>query len=197
MNSAQNSFWQDTVIYVSRIKEFSRMDWIVYAAWIGMMVGLLACITLFLFAGHSGGVQYPVYVWNIPIGTFIFVAAIALDTIGHRTVYKEALQGGEALVHHITIFFGVTSVVGLCLAYNHGEVLHTPILVLIALSVVYSLVDEVMHWRRYLLSKSDRVEMWSHVFILTGHMIMIFSWWHWFTQGYPGVAETLKVLAQL
>ncbi|RYZ88328.1 MAG: hypothetical protein EOP06_11145 [Proteobacteria bacterium] len=196
MKAIERNFWEDTVIYVSRVKEFDRNDWLVYICWIGMMMGLLVSICAFLFAGYSGGVQYPIYVWNIPIGTFVFVAAIALDTIGHRTVYKEALKGGEALVHHITIFAGISSVLGLCLAYQHPEIMYMPILVMIALSVIYSLVDEIMHWRRYLTSKSDRVEMWSHVFILTGHMIMVFSWWHWYTQGYPGVKETLLVMTQ-
>ena len=39
-------------------------------------------------------------------GAAIFTLAIAVDTIGHRTIYKEALRGGEALVHHIIIVRG-------------------------------------------------------------------------------------------
>jgi len=60
------------------------------------------------------------------------------------------------------------------------------------MSVFYSFVDEWMHWKRYMTGGSDRVEMWSHVFIFIGHFLMMFSWWYWFTQGYPGVKETLE-----
>ena len=55
-------------------------------------------------------------------------------------------------------------------------------------------VDEAMHWRRYFNGYSDRVEMWSHFFIFTGHFIMMMAWLYWFDQGYPGVAETLRIL---
>lgn len=182
------------VIYVRRMKEFTTEDWTAYVLWIGLMLGLFVSVTGFIVFGWKGGVEFPAYVWNIPIGTFIFVGAIAVDTIGHRTVYKEVLQKGEALVHHITIFAGITSVLGLCLAYSHPDFMRVPSLVMIALSIVYSLVDEALHWHRYLNHNSDRFEMWSHFFILTGHMIMIVAWWHWFSEGYPGVAETLKVL---
>ena len=41
--------------------------------------------------------------------------------------------------------------------------------VLIALSILYSVIDEALHWRRYLRQDSDPVEMWSHVGIFIGH----------------------------
>lgn len=145
---------------------------------------------------ESNGVVYPDMVWNIPVGIACFVVAIAIDTIGHRTVYKEALAEGEALIHHMTIFAGITSVVLLCLGYHHAEKIRVPALVFIFLSIVYSFFDEALHWHRYLTKKSDRIEMWSHFFILTGHLIMIYSWWKWFDAGYPGVMETLKWLPQ-
>ena len=69
-------------------------------------------------------------------------------------------------------------------------------MVMIILSIFYSVVDEVLHWRRYLDGLSDRVEMWSHFFIFVGHMIMIFSWWQWFEDGYPGVKETVLFFHQ-
>ncbi len=191
----ENSFFQDVAVYVSRVKEFNRQDWYVYITWIGLMLGLLGSISFFFFMGSTNGVEFPLYAWNIPVGTAIFVLAIAIDTIGHRTIYKEALKKGEALVHHITIGAGISSVIILCLGYNHPEIMNIPALVLIFLSVVYSLVDEGMHWHRYFTHKSDRVEMWSHFFILFGHLMMISAWWYWFYQGYPGVKETLKVLA--
>jgi hypothetical protein len=42
--------------------------------------------------------------------------------------------------------------------------------------------------------KSDVVEMWSHVFILIGHGIMMAGWWLWYWRGYLGVSETLAAL---
>jgi len=66
--------------------------------------------------------------------------------------------------------------------------------VLTALSILYSLIDEAFHWRRYVQQGADRVEMWSHVGILTGHTIMMAAWWWWYAIGYPGVAATLAHL---
>jgi hypothetical protein len=188
---SQTTFLQDTVKYASRVNEFSKVDWLVYVAWVGLMYGLFFAVGGFLWIGHSAGVQYPAYVWNIPLGIFIFATAISFDTIGHRTVYKEFLQKGEALVHHITIFAGITSVMVLCLAYTWPEFLRIPALVLVALSIIYSLIDEALHWHRYMSEYSDRVEMWSHFFIFLGHFIMVLAWWEWFDKGYIGVAETV------
>lgn len=189
-------FWVDFKIYVGRVQLFDAQDWLVYILWNGMMVGLFAAVSAFLYLGSSNGVTYPLWVWNIPIGIACFVVAIAIDTIGHRTVYKEALKEGEALIHHITIVSGILSVVILCLGYSHPELARVPALVFIFLSVVYSFIDEAMHWHRYLTKKSDRIEMWSHYLILVGHLIMILSWWKWFDEGYPGVKETLLWLPQ-
>lgn len=191
---SSRSFIADTWFYASRMQFFGKEDWRVYTLWIGLMLGLLGSVTGFLLFGALNGVSYPSYVWNVPIGIFIFVGAIAFDTIGHRTAYKEALKTGEDLVHHITIFAGITSVFLMCLAYSHRDFLRIPTLVLLLLSVFYSVIDEAMHWQRYMKGNSDRIEMWSHFFIFLGHMIMIFSWWQWFEQGYPGVSETLALL---
>jgi cytochrome bd-type quinol oxidase subunit 1 len=158
------------------------------------MMGLLFSTGGFLLLGAANGVSYPAYVWNVPIGTATFIIAIAVDTIGHRTRYKERLDQGEGFVHAITIFLGVTSVLCLCLAYSHPDFFRVPAMVLIGLSIFYSAIDEWMHWKRYMESESDRVEMWSHVFIMLGHITMSLAWWHWFDQGYPGVAETLRFL---
>lgn len=187
----KTTFWQDVVIYARRVELFTSTDWLVYVVWVGMMYGLFAVVSGFLWIGASAGVEYPSYVWNIPVGIFIFSTSIAFDTIGHRTVYKEYLAKCEALVHQITIFAGITSVVFLCLAYHFPVFLRIPTLILIYLSVFYSIVDEAMHWYRYMTKNSDRVEMWSHVGILLGHMIMIYAWWVWFDSGYPGVDQTI------
>ncbi len=189
------AFVREAFEYTSQVRLFTKKDWLAYVAWVGLMLGLLFSVTGFVMIGYFGGVVYPAYVWNIPIGTFIFVAAISVDTIGHRTRYKEELKKAEALVHHVTIFAGITSVLALCLAYNHAEFMKIPAAVLIFLSILYSVIDEAFHWHRYYSKNSDRFEMWSHVFILTGHLIMIAAWWHWFDQGYPGVAETLKLMS--
>ena len=185
---------EDVFVYVSRVRQFSKIDWLIYVVWVGLMFGLFAAVSGFLLLGFKMEVPYPDYVWNIPIGTFIFVMAIAVDTIGHRTIYKEVLQKGEALVHQITIFAGITSILALCLAYDHPVTMRFPALVLIILSFVYSLIDEVLHWHRYLTQNSDRVEMWSHFFIFLGHLLMVVTWWHWYSEGYPGVKETLEVM---
>lgn len=185
------NFLQETWIYARRMGEFTRQDWWVYVVWVGLMYGLFFAVSAFLFKGFLKGVEYPVYVWNIPVGIFIFSTAISFDTIGHRTIYKDYLAKVEALVHHITIFAGITSTVMLCLAYHWPVFMRIPTLVMIALSVFYSIIDEALHWHRYWSQQSDRVEMVSHFFIFLGHLIMVLSWWQWYAEGYIGVAETL------
>jgi hypothetical protein len=181
-------------VYVGRMREFQRDDWVVYACWIGMMVGLCAVTAGFVVTGHRAGAPLPAAASLVPLGAGIFTLAIAVDTIGHRTIYKEVLRGAEALVHQVTIGLGVASCLMLCAAYRGGMVWKVPALVLTILSFIYSLVDEVMHWRRYLHAQSDAVEMWSHVFILIGHGTMMAGWWIWCLGGYAGVAETLSAL---
>jgi hypothetical protein len=180
-------------VYVGRIRQFDRGDWLVYLAWIGTMLGLVGSTAGFLLAGAAAGVRYPGEAWMVPIGAAMFATSIAIDTIGHRTIYKEVLKGGEALVHHITIFCGVTSVVLLILAFEY-QALWIPAMVLTVLSFVYSMVDEVFHWRRYISTTSDPVEMWSHVGILVGHGVMMIGWWRFYALGYPGVQDTLVAL---
>ena len=180
-------------IYVGRIREFDRTDWFVYLGWVGMMLGLVGSTGWFVLAGHRHGVTWPAEAWLVPGGAAIFTIAIAIDTIGHRTIYKEVLKGGEQLVHHITIVCGVASCLLLVLAYDHPSAA-VPALVFTILSFVYSLVDEVFHWRRYTSAKADPVEMWSHVGIFVGHGIMMLAWWRCYQLGYPGVAATLAAL---
>lgn len=188
-----SSLRSDVAIYVGRVREFERTDWLVYTGWVGLMLGLVASTGGFLLFGRAHGVTFPPEAWLVPIGAAIFSAAIAFDTIGHRTVYKQALARGEALVHHITIFCGIAAVVLLVLAYgNRAAVI--PAAVFTGLSFFYSAIDEALHWRRYLTEQSDRVEMWSHVFIFVGHGIMMAAWWWFYAQGYPGVAATLEAM---
>lgn len=182
------------VTYVSRIRLFSPMDWAVYVAWVGMMLGLVAIMVAFLATGARGGAAFPAQAFLVLAGAAVFTVAIAIDTIGHLTVYKEVLRGGEAFVHHIIIGCGVGSCVLLCAAYPQRALYAIPGLVLTLLSFIYSLLDEAMHWRRYLRGSSDVVEMWSHVFILVGHGTMMAAWWSWYALGYPGVDVTLRAL---
>lgn len=179
--------------YVGRIREFDRVDWLVYLAWVGMMLGLVGATGGFLLAGHLHGVRFPAAAWWVPVGALVFALAIAVDTIGHRTIYKRVLRGGEQLVHHITIACGISSCVLLVLAYSHPAAA-IPALVLTILSFVYSLIDEAFHWRRYASGHSDPVEMWSHVGILVGHGTMMLGWWLFYAAGYPGVRETLATV---
>jgi hypothetical protein len=159
-----------------------------------MMVGLCAATAGFVAVGRRANAPLPPVAGLVPLGAGIFTLAIAVDTIGHRTIYKEALRGGEALVHHVIIGLGIASCVLLSAAYSGGSAYAVPALVLTVLSFLYSLVDEAMHWRRYLRAQSDAVEMWSHVFILVGHGTMMTGWWLWYARGYGGVAETLRAL---
>lgn len=180
--------------YVGRVSQFSRRDWSVYVSWVGLMLGLVLSTGGFLVFGDLHGVSYPAEVWWLPLGALIFATSIAIDTIGHRTIYKADIDGAEGLVHSITIFCGISSCILLCAAYSHRDSLWIPAMVLTLLSFVYSFVDEAFHWRRYLKQQSDRVEMWSHVGILVGHSTMMLAWWSWFFGGYQGVADTLRYL---
>jgi hypothetical protein len=188
------SFRSELLPYLRRVRQFEREDWVVYAAWVGLMLGLVCCTGGFLLYGWTQGVTYCAEAWWVPVGASIFSASIALDTIGHRTVYREEIEKGEVLVHGITIVMGITSCIFLCAAYQQRAQFWIPAAVTTLLSFFYSVVDEVLHWRRYLAWKSDRVEMWSHVGILTGHLTMMLGWWAWFLRGYPGVAETLALM---
>jgi hypothetical protein len=185
------SFPYELRLYVGRVREFSTLDWRVYVAWVGLMLGLVLSTGGFLLVGHLKGVEFPGEAWWVPLGALVFAISISIDTIGHRTIYKTEIGGAEGLVHGITIFCGISSCVLLCAAYSHRDALWIPAMVLTVLSFVYSLVDEVFHWRRYVSQQSDRVEMWSHVGILVGHSAMMLGWWTWFFGGYSGVAETL------
>jgi hypothetical protein len=179
-------------VYVGRVAQFSRVDWVVYVAWVGLMLGLVFATGGFLLAGYAHGVSFTPEAWLVPLGSAVFTLSIAIDTIGHRTIYKQEISGAEGLVHGITIFCGITSCVLLTAAYHHPHGLWIPAMVLTVLAFIYSLVDEAFHWRRYVRKFSDRVEMWSHLGILLGHGVMMLGWWSWFFQGYTGVAETLR-----
>lgn len=188
------SLGNEAKIYVSNIKTFDRFDWLKYSAWMLTVFGLFAGLTAFFSLGLLNDVRFPGYVWFVPGGTLLFALSLAFDDIGHRTIYKESLRRGEGHVHKMIVITAVTSVMALCLCYEHAETFKIPALALIALSLFYSAVDEALHWHRYLTQGLDRIEMWSHFTAITGHVLMISCWWHWFQNGYPGVSETLRYL---
>lgn len=188
---AATPFASDLLVYVRRVEQFERRDWMVYVSWVGLMVALTATLLGFLLLGRARGAIFPAEAWLLPVGAATFTLAIAVDTIGHRTIYKASLERAEAFVHQITIACGVASCVLLSACYSHRTVFFIPATVFVLLSFLYSLVDEAFHWHRYWSQASDRVEMWSHVFILIGHGTMIGAWWIWCERGYPGVATTL------
>lgn len=186
------SFLSELRIYTGRIREFAPRDWAVYLAWVGLLLGLCGATLAFTLYGASRGVRFPAEAWLVPAGALTFAVAAAVDAIGHRTIYRQQIRRAEGLVHAVTIFCGIASCVLLCAAYRAGRAASIPAAVLTGLSVLYSLIDEAFHWRRYLSASSDRVEMWSHVFIFLGHLTMMAGWWTWLVAGYPGVAETLS-----
>jgi hypothetical protein len=189
-----SSFASELSTYVRRIREFDASDWFAYLAWVGLMLGLVGATGGFLLLGTLHAVRFPPTAWWVPCGALLFSISIGIDTIGHRTIYKQEIRKAEGLVHGITIACGIGSCVLLCAAYSHSSA-WIPAAVLTVLSFVYSLVDEAFHWRRYVRQHSDRVEMWSHVGILVGHGIMMVAWWVWYLSGYPGVREALAAMA--
>lgn len=192
--ATQTAPWREVGVYIANIRRFSASDWRRYVAWIGTIASLLLGTAGFIGWGHTHGVEWPGYVWFIPIGTAMFCGALAVDDIGHRTLYKDHLLKGEAYVHQMIVATAVPSVMALCLCYEHPGTFRSPALALIFLSLFYSAIDELLHWRRYLSLGVDRVEMWAHFVAITGHVLMIGSWWQWYTAGYPGVASTLATL---
>ncbi len=180
-------------VYVGRIRQFERIDWVVYLSWVGLMLGLVVTTGGFVWIGRAHGAPWPGEAYLVPAGAAVFAVAIAIDTIGHRTIYKQVLRGGEQLVHHITIGCGVASCVLLAAAYSE-RALWIPAMVFTALSVLYSIIDEGFHWKRYTSERADPVEMWSHVAIFVGHTTMMLGWWRCLQLGYPGVRETLAAL---
>ena len=50
------TFWEDTVAYAAEIKNFTRKDWLVYFAWVGLMLGLFSSTAGFVLIGHVNGV---------------------------------------------------------------------------------------------------------------------------------------------
>jgi hypothetical protein len=149
---------------------------------------------LFLIVGTRAGAPFPSEAYLVPVGAGVFTIGIAVDVIGHLTVYKEVLRGGEGLLHKVISLLTGLSCVLLVAAYPHRSALAAVALVATVLVFVYSLLDEVMHWRRYVEGRSDVVEMFSHVVILAGHGAMMFGWWRWYYLGYAGVSDTLRVL---
>lgn len=180
--------------YLKALKQFTRLDWIKYILWVGMMLGLAAATFTFLWIGHINGANFPSYVWLIPICTMGFTLVISLDNIAHTVIYRDWISQSELTIHKFTTSAGIGSNLALVLGYKYHDFFYVPILILIALSIVYSLIDEAIHWIRYSQGGSGLVEVTCHFFILVFHPIMVFAWLKWYLDGYSGVAETLAAM---
>lgn len=180
--------------YFGRIRDFRRAEWITYCFWVGGIAGQALASALFLTIGGRAGAQFPSEAYLVPIGAGLFTVGVAVDVIGHLTVYKELLRGGEDLLHKVISVLTGLSCILLVVAYPQRTTFAAAALVATALVFIYSLLDEVLHWRRYAGGQSDVIEMSSHVVILIGHGIMMFGWWRWYYLGYLGVGETLRAL---
>ncbi len=66
-----------------------------------------------------------------PFGSGLFSLALAIDDIGHRTVYSAQLAKGEKYVHRMIVITAVGSVVCLCCGFGHPDIFRTPALALI------------------------------------------------------------------
>ena len=58
--------------YVGRIREFRRVDWIVYTAWVGLMVGLVV----------TGGVIAVAFAATIPLVITVLAKRDVVETVG-------------------------------------------------------------------------------------------------------------------
>ncbi|MCY3413116.1 MAG: hypothetical protein INQ03_15870 [Candidatus Heimdallarchaeota archaeon] len=180
--------------YINATNQFTKVDWIKYIGWVGMMLGLGIATLVFLLIGQANGANYPSYVWLIPIGTFGFTFAISLDNIGHTILYADRISHTELTIHKFTTTNGVLSTIFLILGYAYHDFFFIPILITIALSIFYSFIDEAIHWIRFSQGGSGIIEVTMHFLIMLFHPMMIFAWLYWYIKDYPGVAETLAAL---
>lgn len=180
--------------YLKAMKEFTARDWIIYITWVGVMFGLFVATLSFLILSSFNNADFPVYVWLIPIGILTFTFAIFFDTIAHMVIYKQWLSDAEWTVHRFATSSGVLTVFALIAGFDFPVFMQIPIYVFAALSILYSLIDEMMHWIRYAQGGSGWLEVTMHFLILVGHTTMVVAWILWYEQGYPGVAETIAAL---
>ena len=185
-------FNPNPIEYLRLTKKFTQRDWVIYIFWIGIMYGLGGAMSIFLIAGLFAGAVYPPFVWLIPIGIFTFSVSITWDNIAHTVIYKEWITDSEYMVHNFSTASGVMSVFALLLAFEFPEFMKVPVYVFAVLSVVYSLIDESMHWERYSRGGSGWVEVTCHFGILIGHSLMLLAWIFWYEDGYQGFAEALS-----
>ena len=90
-------FWfSELSTYVGRVRQFTRVDWLIYVGWVGLMFGLVFATGGFLLAGHSKGVAFPAEAWLVPVGALLFSLSIAVDTIG---VLPDVAAPMEGFVH--------------------------------------------------------------------------------------------------
>lgn len=178
--------------YLGYFRTFNTRDWTIYITWVGGMLAVGLASLLFLLIGANNGAIFPVYVWLIPIGNLTFTFAIALDNIAHSAIYKEYITKAELMVHNFSTTAGVLTVLTLIAGYDYPDLMRIPIYVFAALSFVYSLIDEAMHWIRYAEGGSGYVEVTMHFLILVGHTMFVLAWIFWFEAGYPGMEVAIN-----
>ena len=66
------SFPSELGVYVRRIREVDRADWLASVVWVGMMTGLFAGSLAFLALGTRHGADFPAEAWMVPAGAAIF-----------------------------------------------------------------------------------------------------------------------------
>jgi hypothetical protein len=127
-----------------------RDDWIVYLAWVGLMLGLCLTTGGFVWVGHRTHAPLPAEAYLVPLGASS--SRWRSRSTPSDTAPSTRKPCGAARRWSITSssWLGIASCVLLCAAYSGGATYAVPALVLTVLSFLYSLVDEVMHWRRYL-----------------------------------------------
>jgi len=178
--------------YLKATKRFTQRDWVIYIFWIGIMYGLGFTLLGFLLVGLGNGAIYPSYVWLIPGGIITFSIAITFDNIAHTVIYKPWISDAEYMVHNFSTATGVLTVFSLLAGFQFTELMRIPIYVFAGLSIIYSLIDETMHWIRYAQGGSGWVEVTCHFLILVGHTTMVLAWIFWFETGYHGFQQALS-----
>ena len=72
----QSSFLSEVGVYVGRVREFDRVDWAVYVAWVGLMFGLVLATGGFMVVGRGVGAPLPGVAW-CPRSQVVAVATAA------------------------------------------------------------------------------------------------------------------------
>ena len=81
-------FLSETLDYIRNYRRFDRYDWLCYVSWIGLMMGLFVAVGGFLAVGYFNGVNFPSYLWNLPVGVFILLLFRSTQSDTGRSIKK-------------------------------------------------------------------------------------------------------------